>query len=231
LEANTAHIPDQLSFSKAAAIGVGVVAAAESLFNSLGLSFPTPVPPPASKDWILIWGGASVTGQFAIQLAKLHSLRIATVASPHNFLHLRSLGAEFLLDRYKPLAAVEALRPLKIKLALDCVGADTAACAASALAEGGKVVCLVKKPKESQAGVELGSVLIKRFHEDEAYSGRLMEFVEELLEQGVIVPPKTELLEGGLEAVEDGLRVLREGVSGRKLVVRLVNGPAKYTDQ
>ncbi|EEB88317.1 hypothetical protein MPER_13912, partial [Moniliophthora perniciosa FA553] len=43
------------------------------------------------KIMILIWGGATSVGQFAIQLAKTAGLQIVTTASPKNHELLKSL--------------------------------------------------------------------------------------------------------------------------------------------
>jgi NADPH:quinone reductase-like Zn-dependent oxidoreductase len=58
----------------------------------------------SGAPWILIWSGATSVGQYAIQLAKLSGLRVATVASPSRWDLLRGLGADVLVD-YKVIAA------------------------------------------------------------------------------------------------------------------------------
>lgn len=70
-------------------------------------------------------------------------------------------------------------------MAFDCVGAETSEYAARALKDGGKLVCLVKRPKDAGDRVEVLDLLVKRFHEDSDYGSRLMDFVEGLLRRGV----------------------------------------------
>lgn len=78
---NAAHVPEGVTMEEGASIGVGIVAAAESLFGSLNVPWPdltTLASESESKtaekrEWILIWGGASTSGMLAIQLAKMVS--------------------------------------------------------------------------------------------------------------------------------------------------------------
>ena len=52
----------------------------------------------ADKTWVFIYGGSSGVGQFGIQLAKLSSYKVVTVASPRNHEFLRGLGADAIFD-------------------------------------------------------------------------------------------------------------------------------------
>jgi NADPH:quinone reductase-like Zn-dependent oxidoreductase len=228
LESNTAHIPEWLTFEDAASVGVAFVAAAEALFNSLGLPRPYSQRErlPTSEEWILIWGGASVTGLMAIQLAKAIGLNVAAVSSLHNTDYLRSYGADLVLDRHHPEAVVDKLQSRNVSMALDCVGAETAEFGARALGENGRLVCLVKQPKFSsglpKAGLEVLDVLIKRFHEDLQYGQELMELAERLLRERKLRTPKVRVLTGGFEDVGDGLEKLRKNeISGEKVVVHV----------
>jgi NADPH:quinone reductase-like Zn-dependent oxidoreductase len=72
-----------------------------ALFKTLGLplealgSHANEGPP-----WILIWGGAGITGVYLIQLAHLLGYRVICAASPKNHEYIRSLGADKVLDRW-----------------------------------------------------------------------------------------------------------------------------------
>lgn len=55
---------------------------------------------PGSRDWILVWGGAGITGVYLIQLAHHMGYRVICAASPSNHDYVRSLGAEVVLDRW-----------------------------------------------------------------------------------------------------------------------------------
>jgi NADPH:quinone reductase-like Zn-dependent oxidoreductase len=58
---------------------------------------------------VLIWGGASAVGQYAIQFAKLGGLRVLTTASSKNFDLVRGLGADLVFD-YRDEGVVEKIR-------------------------------------------------------------------------------------------------------------------------
>ncbi|KAG8531917.1 uncharacterized protein KY384_003553 [Bacidia gigantensis] len=249
---NVGHLPDFISFDEGATLGVGIVAAAGALFDSLHIPWPqqfeasppigtlSPTSPqpsisdqdgkphgnPDSRPWILIWGASCVTGMMATQLAHQSNLRVLGVASLHNTSQLLGLGAEKVLDRHRPEEVIAEAQELRISLAIDCVGQETATYAARALLTGGKLAYLVKKPKVEvieKKGLSVTDILIKRFHEDERYGSALVAFVERALVKRTLRPVKYEIIEGGLEAVEEGLRKLSEGgVSGEKLVVKVV---------
>ena len=58
---------------------------------------------------ILIWGGASSVGQYAIQFAKLGGFRVITTASPKNFDLVKGLGADEVFN-YRDESVVESIR-------------------------------------------------------------------------------------------------------------------------
>jgi NADPH:quinone reductase-like Zn-dependent oxidoreductase len=60
-------IPDGMSFEAAATLGVGIVTIGMGLYQSLGL----PLPPAKAEFPVLIYGGSSAMGAYAIQWAKL----------------------------------------------------------------------------------------------------------------------------------------------------------------
>ncbi|KAI9836074.1 MAG: hypothetical protein M1819_001688 [Sarea resinae] len=253
---NICRIPDWMSFTSAATLGVGTVAAAAALFDGLGLEIPkhpSPAFETATEEsenegsskrdqprGLLIWGASSTTGQQAIQLAKHAGLHVAAVASEENKAYLLSLGVDVFFGRHQDHdAIVSEARNLGFDLAIDCVGAETAAYAAQAVGSEGRLVCLVKRPaatvvepfrdgaargdgRGEKPGVEVREVAIKPFHEDSEYGFALMAYLSHALHSGVIRPLRYEIVAGGLGGVEEGLRRLRDGEGGgRKLVVVL----------
>jgi NADPH:quinone reductase-like Zn-dependent oxidoreductase len=103
-------IPGGWSFEEAAQLGVGPLTALQCLHQSLELPSPfEAIRPRDSQRTILIWGGASSVGQYAIQFAKLGGLRVLTTASPKNFGLVRGLGADDVFD-YRDEGVVEKIR-------------------------------------------------------------------------------------------------------------------------
>ncbi|CAO1629892.1 unnamed protein product [Jaminaea pallidilutea] len=86
---------------------------------------------PRLQQWILIYGGGTVTGSYAAQLAHLSGLKVISVASPSNFSYLSSIGVDVCVDRFAPsdeiLARIQqATSNGDLAHALDCVGSATA---------------------------------------------------------------------------------------------------------
>jgi NADPH:quinone reductase-like Zn-dependent oxidoreductase len=101
-----------------------------ALTADLGIELPWPKPldyvPKNAESPVLVWGGASSVGQFAIQVLRYYGYTsILTTASRKQHEKLRGLGADVLFD-YKDGEVVERiLREVGeggIPLVLDCIG-------------------------------------------------------------------------------------------------------------
>jgi NADPH:quinone reductase-like Zn-dependent oxidoreductase len=65
-------IPDDMSFEDASALGVGIVTVGQGMYQSMRLPWPEVGKETAGKNGsILIYGGSTATGAYAIQFAKL----------------------------------------------------------------------------------------------------------------------------------------------------------------
>jgi NADPH:quinone reductase-like Zn-dependent oxidoreductase len=104
-------IPEGWSFEEAAQLGVAPITALQCLHETLELPSPFEARSTAGQPQrtILIWGGASAVGQYAIQFAKLCGLRVLTTASSKNFDLVKGLGADEVFD-YRDEGAVEKIR-------------------------------------------------------------------------------------------------------------------------
>ena len=161
----------------------------------------------------------------AIQFAKACGLRVLAVAGLQNATYLKELGADLVVDRHRPEEAITTARSLKISLAIDCVGQETATSASRALEGGGKLVYLVKGPRQDAAkanDVVTTDILIKRFHEDPGYGQSLVDYVSHGLFSRQVRPVRHEVIPGGLYGLTAGLEKLKsETVSGTKLVIQV----------
>ena len=109
-ELGVVPIPDGWSFEEAAQLGIGPLTALQCLHQSLELPSPLEVIGPSDPQRaILVWGGASSVGQYAIQFAKLGGLRVLTTTSPKNIGLVRGLGADEVFD-YRDEDVVEKIR-------------------------------------------------------------------------------------------------------------------------
>jgi NADPH:quinone reductase-like Zn-dependent oxidoreductase len=98
--------------------------ALQCLHQTLELPSPFDVTKPGDPQrTILIWGGASSVGQYAIQFAKLGGLRVLTTASAKNFDLVRGLGADEVFD-YRDEGVVEKIRAVTgnaLDIAIDTI--------------------------------------------------------------------------------------------------------------
>ncbi len=95
------EIPQEVptTFEGASSLGVSVVTIAISLVHNLGGSIGlSEKNPEEANKYLLIWGGATSTGQVAIQFAKLIGWKVIVVASKKNEDQLKALGAEAVFD-------------------------------------------------------------------------------------------------------------------------------------
>ena len=116
----------------------------------LELPLPWPVPseaPPHAQDTILIWGGSSSVGQYALQILRHWGYRklIATGSPKHHEL-LKSLGAEQVFD-YRDPNVVEVIVNAfgTVRFILDCIGSKDGSVApiAKIAKKGAKVAILL----------------------------------------------------------------------------------------
>jgi NADPH:quinone reductase-like Zn-dependent oxidoreductase len=123
-ELGVVPIPNGWSIEEAAQLGVGPLTALQCLHQTLELPSPFEANSPGSGPrTILIWGGASSVGQYAIQFAKLGGLRVLTTASPKNFGLVRGLGADEVFD-YRDEKVVQKIRTATVnslEIAVDAI--------------------------------------------------------------------------------------------------------------
>ncbi|GAA5911620.1 zinc-binding alcohol dehydrogenase family protein [Sporobolomyces salmoneus] len=228
-------VPPNVTIEQSAALGVGASTAAIALSSALGIKIrdfasselgigsegeldnSTLPPSIKERDYLLVWGASCVTGYFACQFARLAGLKvIAVVCEKKHGDRLRAIGVEHVIDRHDPTLAVSQIRSLtsnSLKYAIDCVGSETAGFAQEALTTTEKswIVGLSGLPKQLRPGVVGHSVPIKTCHSNPKVGAGLMKLIEDLLSTNELVLPEITVIEGGLEAVNDGLEKLRTG--------------------
>ncbi|KIY65801.1 GroES-like protein [Cylindrobasidium torrendii FP15055 ss-10] len=229
-----AKIPETLTYEQGASIPVGFVAAITALFAEKPLGFSLnpecawPAPQYAGHTIVVIGGSTSV-GQYAIQLSKFLGFSdIVTYASQKHHAFLVELGATKCIDRAVPLDALDTMITGPVKVAFDCVGSKEAQETATRItsADGTAItVYFDTRSEESKAAgkdkpffLVLGSSYLPG-HEE--FGVKMWLTIERLLKEGVIKPNRYEVIPGGLNGVASGLERLKRGeVSGLKLVVR-----------
>ncbi|KAL9612058.1 MAG: hypothetical protein Q9167_003318 [Letrouitia subvulpina] len=224
-----AKIPDSLSFSDASVFPLCITTASFGLFGKDYLALPLPTLDPTSAGRsILIWGGSSAVGSNAIQLAKAAGFEVVTTCSSRNFEYVKGLGVDKVFDYKSPSVTDDIAAEL-----------DKGECAGIYLAAG-KVAeaCQVShKSKQNLFVASSNAVMPGDAPEDvdvkwtfgtggaemfdETLPVTFSGFLLEALAKGVykVAPPPQVVPTKGLEGIQEGLDILKKGVSATKLVV------------
>jgi NADPH:quinone reductase-like Zn-dependent oxidoreductase len=230
-------IPSNISFEEAATLGVSISTVGQGLYQSLGL----PLPEKQASQPVLIYGGATGTGLFAIQFAKLNGCTVVTTCSPKNFELVKSFGADAAFDYKDADKCAKEIKDFtkgELRLAFDCISEGTSPkiCAEAIGEKGGQYSSLLPVKELPRSDVSNKSTLaytilnedfkfagnpIPASKEDFEFAKTFWALTEKLMsEKKIRVPPIVKNEGGkGLEGVMKGLDYFRQGkVSGHKLV-------------
>ncbi|KAI1204264.1 GroES-like protein [Annulohypoxylon truncatum] len=223
-------IPSNIPFEAAACLGVAALTASMTLWKWLGVPAQRLGADEASGEWLLVWGGSTVTGQFATQIANLSGIKVITVNSTETKSLSERLGANHVVvrDGKTDEQVVDEIRTITaggITRAIDLVGPKTAALALDAVSKDKPVhfapLAMMSNSQTVPENVVVHTVEMKQFVLDKS-NVRYTEELGKLLEDGKIVLPELHLIEGGLHSVVGGLEMLKKGnLKGKKLVVRM----------
>ncbi|KAG1844068.1 chaperonin 10-like protein [Suillus subalutaceus] len=229
----TAKIPSSESFDSAATVPLGLDTALMGLY---GNHFGAGITPPWTKSAsghesnkpIVILGGSSSVGSYAIQLARLSEFYpIITTASPSNEELVRNYGATHFFDRNlsgKQLkAAISRITDSPIGIVYDAISLpETQSVAWELLANNGTLVLTVSasvKEDEGKGRKVIQTLASPSVPQNQELYRSSWAVVEQWLSEGTIQPNKYEVLPNGLEGIIGGLERMRLGqVSGAKLV-------------
>ncbi|OAL03233.1 GroES-like protein [Phaeosphaeriaceae sp. SRC1lsM3a] len=235
-------VPQSITLAEASTVPLASATAWLALFSKDSLHMDRR----AGKDTsILVWGGSSSVGLYAIQFAALHGFKVITTCSPRHFDRVKSLGADYAFD-YRAEDVASSIKKVVPGLShvFDTIGASqSSATASQAVGEQGGVLCTVRPGKANTESVtertKVTDVLVwTAFLKDHRYgdffwpaskddhelASELFEKLPTWLETGIIKPSVPKLL-GGLDAVPAGFQEYRDGkVSGYKIVYKLDDG-------
>ncbi|KAK2125260.1 hypothetical protein NOF04DRAFT_1372941 [Fusarium oxysporum II5] len=234
-EVATTHLPDNISFEEGSVLPVGMLTAAIALFDGLGLPMRERI---VDEDGaILVWSGASAVGVSAVQIAHALGWTVYATASPKHDEWLKTLGAAEAWDYRDPQVAqkiAEALKAsgTKIRGVIDAraEGSSFDSVAeilnAADLTPGCKVSALMPWPEETllPAGIEGHHTNCVGFTDNypDIATWVFGGWLSKALKDGRIKPaPRVRVIEGGLEATQEMLNLLRAGASGEKFVLKV----------
>ncbi|KAA8648910.1 hypothetical protein EYZ11_006307 [Aspergillus tanneri] len=236
-------IPDSLSYSEAATLGVGIATVA-LMYQSLGLALPSRPISSTEPEPILIYGGSTATGSLAIQFAKLSGYTVLTTCSPRNFDFVTRLGADVVFDYHDPNVAntIRELTKDNLRHVFDTISLkDTARfCDAALSTHGGEYVSLLLSGIEREnvrdrcivAYTTLGEyftygpIEVPAKPEDVSFAANFWKLAYGLLDEGKVRPHPQRIGKEGLQGVLEGLKLMKdEMVSGEKLVYNVADTP------
>jgi NADPH:quinone reductase-like Zn-dependent oxidoreductase len=227
------------SFEEGSVFPMAMATASVALFTCLSLPRPTGpdyATTPQSSGF-LIWGASSSIGVSTLQLARNLGFKVFATASPAHHAFLKKLGASAVFDYRDPeviqkivTAAKEAGTP--IKYGLDAIGENetfgkSAETILSSGGKGGKLVVALPWPKEQKLpeGLEVIQDLGAYRHATDAKemgTWFFNEYFEKVLEdQRVVAAPEIQIVDGGVGAAQAALDLVKKGVSGKKIVVKV----------
>ncbi|KAK0117281.1 hypothetical protein ONS96_013114 [Cadophora gregata f. sp. sojae] len=243
-----------ISFEAAAGISLATMAVVTAFYHTIGYGMSPPWSTGGDQvgkgKAVVILGGASSVGQYAVQLAKLSGFeKIVTNSGGDNIALVEKLGADIVLDRkvcgVQDFASV--IGDLEVAFVFDAISAPGTQRLGveilQAVRRRGEGSCLVTlhtvhpdRPDEEAARlgekgerkVEIRQVLGLGSQEDLRYlSEPLMRALggeEGWIAKGRFVPNRVRVVEGGLGMVDEALELNKSGVSGVKVVVRPWDG-------
>lgn len=209
-------LPEQVPFSRAAALPTAAVTAYEAVME-VGQAGP--------GKRVLVHGGAGGTGSYAIQIAAIAGARVATTCSPRNADYVRGLGAEHVIDYHTQdiVAATSAWASDGVDLVVDTVGQGTLLDAIEAVTRGGIVApigtLIADEPHCDPArATELGVTVVPTMSNHLRQGSQLRALVD-LLADGRLVPPEITVMPLGEAA--DAHRRVQDGHVRGKIVLEV----------
>jgi NADPH:quinone reductase-like Zn-dependent oxidoreductase len=148
------QLPPGFSLQEAVTLPNNVVTVFHSVTKDLSLPLVWPLPdgpsPPHANSPILIWGGSSSCGQYALQILTHWGYKnLLATASPSHHAYLRTIGASHVFDYRDPevskhiIEAVENNSPA-MPFILDCIGSKSGSLAQAAkIAQKGTKVAVL----------------------------------------------------------------------------------------
>ncbi|KAG5360558.1 Protein TOXD [Yarrowia sp. B02] len=234
-------VPSNVRPDEASTLGVGCITAVLGLFLKLGLGFIdeeaaiTEEKKDAKRTGacrgsapiILVWGGNTSVGRYAIQMASLAGYDVITTSSMSPAKELRSLGAKRTYF-YQEADVLSQIRDEngEIELVFDCIGSsETEKQCIQAAGEGETKYTTVKASCAGEGFPKNVSVFpINAFDiynvssPDAETCKEYAPKIGEWLQEGKLVPNVTLIL-GGLDQVAEGFDLYRDGIlTGQKLV-------------
>ena len=222
-------IPDSLSFNEASVFPLCLATVAHGLFSKdyLGLPFPR-VGSASNGKSIVIWGGSSGIGSNAIQLCKGAGFEVISTCSAKNFDYVKSLGADKIYDYNSPSIVDEIVAHIDKGTCSGILHAAGDNTSSIQLAQKSKQKLFIASTIPIPEGVTPEGVDAKWIFAaagvasyQETNAATFGGFFPDALAKGQYkVAPAVEVVSTkGVDGIQEGLDILKKGVSAKKIVV------------
>lgn len=199
-EDHLARMPENLSFTEAAAVPLVLITAWEALYDRARLQ---------TGERVLVHAAGGGVGHVAVQLARLRGARVAaTVSGADKYAFVESLGAERLIDHKAEdfvAAALDWTGGAGVDTVFDTVGGDTFCRSFAATRVYGNVVTLLQTACDDKA-IKLARLRNQAIHYELMLTPMYLGLTDARRAQ-------THILEEGARLIEQGklkVRVSRE---------------------
>ncbi|KAF2638831.1 GroES-like protein [Massarina eburnea CBS 473.64] len=233
----TFHIPKKTTFEEAATIPLAAMTAALGLHLRLGL--PEPWLKNEKEIPLVVYGGASAVGAYAIKMAVKSNIHPIIAVAGRGIPFVESIidqsKGDVVIDYRKGDAAVvqgikDALKGKKLDYAFDAVSEHNSYTNIVQVLESNGAITLVLPGKKYEGIPETVKMAITNVGEshkgDKDFAFAYFRFLARGLDEGWFVGHPHEVMPGGLTGVEKGLTNLCNGTaSAVKYVFRIADTP------
>ena len=228
----TTKLPEHVSFEEGSVLPMAVATAGIGIFPCLEIARPTSGH--KESGGFLVWGGSSSVGTAAVQIAKSLGFTVFAVSSPHHHRYINKLGAKATFN-YNDSEVVDHIisaaksHGVEIKYAYDTISEASSLQQVARVLHafgGGKLCITLEWPKEVEKPADVTAVHTGAFRiliDEKEFGGWLFnDWLAESLANKTYVPsPSIEVVEGGIQSIQKALDLHKQGLSGKKLVLRL----------
>ncbi|KAI5821399.1 chaperonin 10-like protein [Pyronema omphalodes] len=237
----TWHIPETTSFEEASTFPLAAMTAALGLYQELGL--PAPWKPATTSTPLIVYGGSSAVGAFAIKLAKLSNISPIIAVAGNGIDYVKSLGPDKVIDYREGNVTEQLKEALEGK---ECFHAYDAISEHNSyqniipvLSKPGAVAMVLPANDEDfPEGIQRKQVMVGTVHaekfespaiarlgtkkNDDDFGFAMYRFFGRAMANGTLPGHPYTVVDGGLEGIEEGLKRLQDGkASATKYVYRI----------
>ncbi|OGM47372.1 alcohol dehydrogenase [Aspergillus bombycis] len=217
-------VPSSVPDETAVTFGCSFFTAAAAVFKSLDFPYPFPANAPVEAQKVLVWGGASAVGAFAIQLLRASHVDVTAVCSARNFDYVRGLGASHVIDygAGDVVAQVKA-QGLSFGVVFDAISSQETCTACLDIAgEGGKVANVqfleaLRRPKIDLVHTNVVDILGES--DVEFLSSLVGSWIPKALSEGTVKGVRYTKYSDGLSDIDRAIRDHRDGNLAGKGVI------------